>query len=98
VKNSSSSHAKNRVQAAVDEEMPTITEGLQTAANAAKRLAGDSVEAVRETANQFMDQGRAKAQEVSESVETHVREKPVKSVLIAAVIGFVLGLIFVRRS
>ena len=97
MKNSAASHAKNRVREAVDEEVPTITEGLQTAADAVKRLAGDSVDAVRETANEFMDQGRAKAQEVSESLETHVREKPVKSVLVAAGIGFLLGVFFVRR-
>jgi ElaB/YqjD/DUF883 family membrane-anchored ribosome-binding protein len=81
----------------VNEEVPTITEGLQTAANAAKRLAGDSVDAVRETAHEFIDQGRTKAQEAGESLETHVREQPVKSVLIAGGIGFMLGLFFLRR-
>jgi ElaB/YqjD/DUF883 family membrane-anchored ribosome-binding protein len=97
MRNSSNSSAKNRVRAAVDEELPTITEGLQTAANAVKRLAGDSAEAVRETAHEFIDQGRAKAQEVSENMETRVRQQPVKSVLIAAGVGFVVGLLFARR-
>jgi ElaB/YqjD/DUF883 family membrane-anchored ribosome-binding protein len=97
MKNSSASHGKNRVRAAVEEEGPTIAEGLQTATNAVKRLATDSVDAVRETASEFIDQGRAKAQEVSESMEDRVRDEPVKSVLIAAGIGFVLGMFFTRR-
>jgi X-X-X-Leu-X-X-Gly heptad repeat protein len=81
----------------VDEELPTITEGLQTAADAAKRLASGSVDAVRDTASDFIDQGRAKAQEVSESMGTHVREQPGKSVLIAAGVGFLIGMLFARR-
>jgi ElaB/YqjD/DUF883 family membrane-anchored ribosome-binding protein len=98
MKNSAASHVKNRVRAAVNEEAPTISEGLQTAANAAKRLAGDSVDAVRETAQEFIDQGRYKVQEVGDNMEEHVRDQPVKSVLIAAGIGFVLGMFFTRRS
>jgi ElaB/YqjD/DUF883 family membrane-anchored ribosome-binding protein len=93
----SASHAKNRVQAAVEEAGPTIAEGLHTTTDAVKRLASESVEAVRETAHDFLDQGRAKVQEIGGSVETRVRQEPVKSVLIAAGIGFVVGLFFWRR-
>ena len=93
----SNSNVKSRVRAAVDEELPTISEGLQTAADAVKRLASDSVDAVRGTAHDVIEHGRAKAQEASENVEERVREKPVQSVLVAAGIGFVLGMLFSRR-
>ena len=95
--NSSMSHAKNRVQAATERESNALSEGFQTATKAVKQLTGDGVDAVRETAHEFIDQGRAKAQELTESMEDRVREQPVKSVLIAAGIGFVLGLFFLRR-
>jgi ElaB/YqjD/DUF883 family membrane-anchored ribosome-binding protein len=95
--NSSMSHAKNRVQAATERESNALAEGFQTATKAVKQLTGDGVDAVRETAHEFIDQGRAKAQELTESMEDRVREQPVKSVLIAAGIGFVLGLFFLRR-
>jgi ElaB/YqjD/DUF883 family membrane-anchored ribosome-binding protein len=90
-------HARNRVRAAVEEEGPTIAEGLQTTTNAVKRLASESVDAVRDTANEFLEQGKAKVHEIGDNVESRVRDEPVKSVLIAAGIGFVVGLFFWRR-
>jgi ElaB/YqjD/DUF883 family membrane-anchored ribosome-binding protein len=93
----SASHAKNRVQAAVEEEGPTIAEGLQTTTNAVKRLATESVDAVRDTAHDFLDQGKAKVHELGDNVGSHVRDEPMKSVLIAAGVGFIVGLFFWRR-
>jgi ElaB/YqjD/DUF883 family membrane-anchored ribosome-binding protein len=95
--NSSTSHAKNRVQAAAEAEGSAVLDGLQNATDAVRQAAADSIDAVRETASEFIEQGRAKAEEVGESVGTNVREQPVKSVLIAAVIGFLLGMLFLRR-
>jgi ElaB/YqjD/DUF883 family membrane-anchored ribosome-binding protein len=92
-----SSHSKNRVHAAAEQESGALVEGFQSATKAVKQLTGDGVDAVRETAQDYMDQGRAKAQELTESMEDRVREQPVKSVLIAAGIGFVLGLFFLRK-
>jgi ElaB/YqjD/DUF883 family membrane-anchored ribosome-binding protein len=93
----SASQARNRVQAAVEQEGPTIAEGLQTTTSAVKRLASESVGAVRDTANDFLDQGKAKVHEIGDTLETRVREEPMKSVLIAAGLGFVIGLFFWRR-
>jgi ElaB/YqjD/DUF883 family membrane-anchored ribosome-binding protein len=90
-------HARNRVRAAVEEEGPTIAEGLQTTTNAVKRLASESVDAVRDTAHEFLEQGKAKVHEIGDNVESRVRDEPVKSVLIAAGIGFIVGLFFWRR-
>jgi ElaB/YqjD/DUF883 family membrane-anchored ribosome-binding protein len=95
--NSSTSHSRNRVHAASERESAPLAGGFESATNAVKQLTGDGVDAVRETAQEFIDQGRAKAQELTESMEDRVREQPVKSVLIAAGVGFVLGLFFLRR-
>ena len=51
----------------------------------------------RQMAGEYYDQGRQKAMEWSEEVENYVREQPMKSVLIAAGVGLVLGFLW-RRS
>lgn len=51
----------------------------------------------RQAAAQYYEQGRQKAMEWEEGFEDYVREQPVKSVLIAAGIGLVLGFLW-RRS
>jgi ElaB/YqjD/DUF883 family membrane-anchored ribosome-binding protein len=49
------------------------------------------MERVRETASEYWDQGRVKAEELSETIQDRVREQPVPAVLIAAGVGFLLG-------
>jgi ElaB/YqjD/DUF883 family membrane-anchored ribosome-binding protein len=74
-----------------------VVKDLQDVGAAAKRAASDGADVVRETASQVLDQGRAKAIEVGETVGAQVRDQPVKSVLIAAGLGFVLGMLWIRR-
>jgi ElaB/YqjD/DUF883 family membrane-anchored ribosome-binding protein len=70
---------------------------VQEMRSAGKQLAADSVDVVRQTANELMEDGRSKAREVVASAQSKVQEKPVKSVLVAAAIGFLLGVFWRRR-
>jgi ElaB/YqjD/DUF883 family membrane-anchored ribosome-binding protein len=92
-----SSHIKSRAKTIAD-DAPSVAQGLQDAGHAVKTMANDSVDALRETAQEFIDQGRDKIREMGENVETHVQEQPVKSVLIAAGVGFLIGLFFLRHK
>lgn len=82
---------------AISERASAIAKDFQEVRSATKQMAADSVEALRSTANDLVDEGRAKAREVGRSVQSKVQEKPVKSVFIAAAVGFLLGVIWMRR-
>jgi ElaB/YqjD/DUF883 family membrane-anchored ribosome-binding protein len=75
----------------------TIAQDFNEVGDAAKRVATDSVEAVRDTANQYLEQGRSRAKSIGESMQSKVQEQPVKSLLIASAVGFLLGAFWIRR-
>ena len=83
--------------ATVANRAATVAEDIKELGAAAKRTVADSADAVRETANEYLDQGRAKAREAGERVQQQVGEKPMTSVLLAAAMGFLLGILWVRR-
>ena len=83
--------------ATVANRAATFAEDIKELGAAAKRTMADSADAVRETANEYLDQGRAKAREAGERVQQQVGEKPMTSVLLAAAMGFLLGIFWVRR-
>jgi len=81
----------------ISEQAASIGKDLQEAGRDAQRMAADRMEALRETATEYMDQGRNRVRELGETVQHRVQEQPLKSVLIAAAVGFLLGAICVRR-
>ena len=74
-----------------------MNKDVQQIRAATERLATDSVDAVRKTANDIVDDGRTKAHDVAQIVLSKMQQQPVKSVLLATAIGFALG-IFWRRG
>ena len=52
---------------------------------------------VRENATEYYEQGRDKVHGAASTFEQYVRERPVKSVLIAAGIGLLFGRFWMRR-
>jgi ElaB/YqjD/DUF883 family membrane-anchored ribosome-binding protein len=82
---------------AISERASAVAKDFQDVRSATKQMATDSVDALRCTANDLLDEGRAKARELGQNVQSKVQEKPVKSVLIAAAIGFLLGVFWKRR-
>ena len=59
--------------------------------------AQDQLGQMRDNASEYYEQGRAKAHGAQRSVVQFVREQPVKTVLIAAGVGLLLGRFWIRR-
>jgi ElaB/YqjD/DUF883 family membrane-anchored ribosome-binding protein len=84
-------------QRAAAQEMPSIQKGFRDIGNAAKSLVNDSYESVRDSATEYMEQGKAAAYDMGEKVQKRVRDEPTKALLVAAAVGFVLGACWMRR-
>lgn len=63
------------------------------ARDAARQVAGQ----VRERATQYLEHGKTAATDMRAKVEDTVREHPLKSVLIAAGAGLLIGMLLRRR-
>ena len=61
-----------------------------------KTQATEYYEQGRERMQEYYDQGRDKAMEFEQNLEAYVREQPVKSLLIAAGVGCLLGILWRR--
>jgi len=68
-------------------------EEIRGLAQAAQERLGQS----SENASGYLEQGQEKARQIRRTVEQFVREEPVKTVLIAAGVGLVLGRFWMRR-
>jgi ElaB/YqjD/DUF883 family membrane-anchored ribosome-binding protein len=79
------------------EKASNVTKDLQEMGAATRRMASESVESLRETANQYLDEGRDRVRELSETVQHRVQDQPMMSILIATAVGFLLGVLWVRR-
>ena len=58
--------------------------------------AREKYDQLREQAENYYEQGRETAREWQDSLETYVRDQPLKAVLIAAGVGVLLGVIWKR--
>jgi ElaB/YqjD/DUF883 family membrane-anchored ribosome-binding protein len=54
----------------------------------------DAAQQVSETASEYYGQGREQLESVGQSLEAHIREKPLQSVLMAAGLGMLLALLW----
>jgi ElaB/YqjD/DUF883 family membrane-anchored ribosome-binding protein len=52
---------------------------------------------LRASASEYCEEGRDKVRRAERGFEQYVREQPLKSVLIAAGVGMVLGRFWIRR-
>jgi ElaB/YqjD/DUF883 family membrane-anchored ribosome-binding protein len=75
-----------------------ISKDLQDIGDATKKMATEGVHVLRQTAGEYVDRGRTRVREFEESIESRVKERPVKSLLVAAGIGFLMGAFFSRRK
>jgi ElaB/YqjD/DUF883 family membrane-anchored ribosome-binding protein len=63
------------------------------ARDAAQQVVGE----VRNRASDYLEQGKAKAADVQVKIQDTVREHPIKTILIAAGAGLLLGMLLRRR-
>jgi len=85
-----------------------VKQSVQELGSVAKQAAGEKIGELRDTASEKMgelrdsaseyyERGRDRMYEAEQTVEDYIREQPLKSVLIAAGVGFVLGACYLRR-
>jgi len=85
-----------------------ISDDIHEMGDAARRIAGGSVDALRETAQDYYergqsraqslyDQGQSRARNLGENMKSKVQDQPMKSLLIAAGIGFIAACLFRRK-
>jgi ElaB/YqjD/DUF883 family membrane-anchored ribosome-binding protein len=92
------SHIVNRVQHAGKDTEDVAVDNAQAVGETISRVARDAMDAAREKGTDLLDGGRAAAAEIGEQVSDHVKEHAGSSLLIAAFVGFLIGLLFSRRS
>lgn len=78
-------------------ETRSAAECMKTSYANAREAARNAASQAREKASEYYSQGREKAAEYGQKVEDMVREQPIKSVLIAAGAGLLLGMLLRRR-
>jgi ElaB/YqjD/DUF883 family membrane-anchored ribosome-binding protein len=83
---------KDKAQQAYESGSARAQEYYQTG----KDKAQEYMETGRDKAQEYYDLSKAKAQEWESDVEQYIREKPLQSVLIAAGVGAIFGLLLRR--
>jgi len=73
-----------------------VGEDLRNLGSQARDAATQSYEQLRQQASEYYETGRQRATEMEQSLEQYVQEKPIQSLLIAAGVGMLLGMIWKR--
>jgi ElaB/YqjD/DUF883 family membrane-anchored ribosome-binding protein len=79
------------------EQAGAVREDLGHLGRLAKDATKEKLGDAKVTASEYYDKGRAKAEELEAQLVDQIRAKPLKSVLIAAGIGALFGLLISRR-
>jgi len=69
---------------------------LRDAGSQIRDAATEKVSQLRDQAGEYYEQGKQRAQEWEQGLEEYIREKPVQSLLIAAGVGMLLGILWKR--
>jgi len=75
----------------------TLGQDFRELGGMAKEMAQEKMEQVQAGAADYAKEGREKIQEVERTIEQYIRQRPVKSMLIAAGVGLVFGRFWMRR-
>jgi ElaB/YqjD/DUF883 family membrane-anchored ribosome-binding protein len=74
-----------------------IKSSLQDMGSSAKQMAQEQFAGMRESMSSYYEQGRERATELEQSLENRVREKPISSILVATGLGFLIGMLWMRK-
>jgi ElaB/YqjD/DUF883 family membrane-anchored ribosome-binding protein len=61
------------------------------------QVAHEQFEQARDTAGEYLERGRDRAVELEHSLESQIRSRPMRSMLVAAGVGFAIGFLLIRR-
>jgi ElaB/YqjD/DUF883 family membrane-anchored ribosome-binding protein len=81
---------------AIRDKATEMGQSLRDMGSQVRDTAQQQYEQLRQSATEYYEQGREKAQEWEQNLESYVREQPIKSLLIAAGVGLVVGFIWRR--
>lgn len=73
-----------------------VQENLRNLGSQVRDQANQQYGQLRDQATQYYEQGRQRATEMEQSLEQYVHEKPIQSLLIAAGVGMLLGVLWKR--
>ena len=73
-----------------------VQENLRNLGSQVRDAATERYSDLRDQASQYYEQGRQRATEMEQSLEQYVQEKPIQSLLIAAGVGMLLGMLWKR--
>jgi ElaB/YqjD/DUF883 family membrane-anchored ribosome-binding protein len=85
------SPANERAADRLGQQAKDVGANLKEMGNSVKDAAQEQIERVRDTAADYYEQGRERFMEAEDSFEEYVREHPIKSVLIALGVGYLIG-------
>jgi len=80
----------------VGDQAAEATQNLRDLGGQVRDAAREKYSQLSDQAQEYYGQGKQMAQEWEQGVESYIQEKPLQSVLIAAGIGVVLGLLWKR--
>jgi ElaB/YqjD/DUF883 family membrane-anchored ribosome-binding protein len=96
--------AAQSAKSMTDRGMDTLREkagdmksSLQEMGSSAKQIAQEQFQGVRDTMAGYYEQGRDRAMELEHSLENRIREKPITSLAVAAGLGFLIGMLWMRK-
>jgi ElaB/YqjD/DUF883 family membrane-anchored ribosome-binding protein len=79
------------------EKAGDMKSSLQEMGASAKQVAQEQFEGVRDKMAGYYEHGRDRAIELEHSLENRIREKPISSLAIAAGLGFLVGMLWMRK-
>jgi ElaB/YqjD/DUF883 family membrane-anchored ribosome-binding protein len=91
-------HAARQLRDTANDEVHSVMQSARKAGDHFNEAVRTGVNNLRESASDYLDQGRAKAQDMEEMVEQRIANRPLQSILIALGLGFLIGLFCMRRS
>jgi ElaB/YqjD/DUF883 family membrane-anchored ribosome-binding protein len=74
-----------------------LQQNIRDMGNQVRDAAQEKFDQLRDQASEYYEQGRERAREWEQSLESYVQDQPLKSLLIAAGIGTLIGFLY-RRS
>jgi ElaB/YqjD/DUF883 family membrane-anchored ribosome-binding protein len=95
--NSMSRMSQSEAGGQMKETAQQVQQDLRDLGGQVRDVAEEKYQHLRDQASQYYQQGRQRAQEWEQGLEQYVQEKPIQSLLIAAGVGMLLGILW-RRS
>lgn len=73
-----------------------VKDNLRDLGSQVRTAATDQYDHLRQQATDYYSEGRARAEDFEHSLESYVQEKPIQSLLIAAGVGVLMGVLWKR--